>query len=131
MYGQDDKMEVLIETVDSALYRKLNSLIKDAAGKYIWILGDTDLLSSYALAEVLILCERNPDYICLGTSFSSDLIDQWKERLVESKKVQSYFPIKKELAGNFPKSGDGWINKISKKVKTVEVLNKPAIHKSA
>ena len=63
----EGKVEIYIEAENLAsIGWKCNSLLKDAIGKYIWFLNDTDLISDTAVSDILQAAEHDVDIVSIS-----------------------------------------------------------------
>lgn len=79
------QIEVFIEARDNTpIGWKCNELLKDAAGKYIWFLKDTDVISETAIADILRATENDPDIIGYnGSNIYNETIKDFRVSLPE------------------------------------------------
>jgi hypothetical protein len=125
---RDLPVEVLVET-DSKSHEstKLNSLLKDALGKYVWIIGDVDHISSTAVSDILEATEHDPDIIGLKGMITQDKSVDTTWSLVNP----AYFlPIKKEKTPKFSRVKDWqnrWKNKLPKELTEI-IIERPVYH---
>lgn len=138
MKGLDGLMEVYIEGEPKMqMGEKLNSLLKDAAGKYVWFLNDTDLISETAISDIFKAAESSPDIIGIsGMTTTNDLSPyDWKVSIESDNKLILNSPIKRALVKKFRnrsvKAVDVWLEDMLNISPFVleSVIEKPIIHK--
>jgi hypothetical protein len=98
--GLDDDLEIYIEGERMMQEGdKCNSLIKDAIGKYVWLLRDTDIISDTSVSDLLKAFESDKDiYLISGMETFNELNPKdFKECLL----LQS--PMKRTFAPKFKK----------------------------
>ena len=73
--GLDDDLEIYIEGERMMQEGdKCNSLLKDAIGKYVWFLRDTDIISDTAVSDLLKSFESDKDvYLISGMETFNEL----------------------------------------------------------
>lgn len=58
---------------------KMNSILKDAVGRYVWFLNDTDLVSETSIHDIFKAIDSEPDIIKIhGANRVVDKVTDWK-----------------------------------------------------
>lgn len=96
-FKEIEDYEVYIEGNEvMQLGAKYNELLKDAAGKYVWILNDTDIISETAVQDILAAIESEPDIIAIsGANNTTDHVTDWT---ADRDKFSVHCPMKLEIA---------------------------------
>lgn len=101
MNGLHGQVHVDIESDDKmTVGEKMNSLLKDAIGKYVWMLEDTDIVSETAILDIFSCLAMEPDVVAItgASSFGGRNPCDWKQGLNEDRKPDHNNPMKLELA---------------------------------
>lgn len=137
--GYDDQLEIFIEGHhDKGKGAKMNDLLKDAIGKYVWFLDETDVISHTAIADLFSCFPLEPDVITISgmSTFNGRNPFDWKQGPNEERKPNHNSPMRRDLANiiEFRKRKCDalkiWakeMNKIQPWVSQVEI-EKPIIH---
>ena len=137
--GLDGQIEIFLEgDVKMAIGAKMNSLLKDAIGRYVWFLKDTDLISDTAIQDLFSAFLLEPDVIAISgmSTFNGRNPCDWAQGINLERKPNHNSPMKRELANmvTFRKRKidalEIWakeINKINPWITEIEI-EKPIIH---
>lgn len=105
MEGLQGDIEILIEgDRDKGIGAKLNGLIKDAMGKYVWMLKDTDIVSETCVIDIFSCIALDPDVITISgmTTWNDRDPCDWKQGINEDRKPNYCSPMKRRLASIIP-----------------------------
>jgi hypothetical protein len=97
----DGKIEIYIEGDNKMqIGEKMNSLLKDAIGEYVWFLEDTQIVSDTAIQDIFKSVESKPDVIniCGGTSLNGLGIYDWKQGIGMELPPDHNNPMKRSLS---------------------------------
>lgn len=101
----EDQIEIFIEGDNKmGIGAKMNSLLKDAAGKYVWFLKDTDLISETAIEDLFSAFLLEPDVVTISgmTTFNERNPCDWKQGPECERKPNYCSPMKAEIARLVP-----------------------------
>lgn len=134
-----DDIEIYIETdAKMRIGAKMNSLLKDSIGDYVWMLKDSDLVSETAVKDIYAAVLSEPDVVGISgmSTFNGRTPCDWKQGIDEERKPNHNSPMKRTIANIIPfrkrkvDSLEIWakeMNRIAPWVTEI-VIDKPIIH---
>lgn len=135
----EGQIEIFLEgDPKMAIGAKMNSLLKDATGEYVWFLKDTDLISETAIEDLFAAFLFEPDVVTISgmTTFNHRNPCDWKQGPDCERKPNHNSPMKAEIARLVPfrKSKVEALEVWAKRINTLHPWNshteveKPIIH---
>lgn len=97
------QVEIIIDKEKISIGQKMNGLLEDAYGKYIWFIEESCLVSETAISDVFKAIESEPDMVNINGAFKiKDKQMNWKMGINELMKPRHIVPMKKEIALKIP-----------------------------
>lgn len=132
----EKEVEILLDKGKDTIGVKLNNLLADSYGKYVWMLQESCLVSETAISDVMNAVQSEPDVVGInGAARIGDSKILWVIGLNEGRKPDYISPMKKEIALMIPfrkkslKSLEKWANDMNRIAPWVTecVIEKPIL----